>query len=130
MSESSFKLIVAGGRDYTDYERMIHEIDEYIASNREAMTAPTVAFVSGMSRGADKLAVRFARQYVYVLHKFPAQWWTKNGDLNIAAGFERNQQMAEFADKLLAFWNGKSKGTAHMIQCMQRLNKPVSIVRY
>jgi hypothetical protein len=42
-----------------------------IASNREAMRAPTVAIVSGMARGADKLAVRFARQYVYVLHKFP-----------------------------------------------------------
>ena len=31
------------------------------------------------------------------------------------AGYLRNVDMAEYADALVAFWDGKSKGTGHMI---------------
>jgi hypothetical protein len=38
--------------------------------------------------------------------------------------------MGEFADAGLAFWDGKSRGTLHMIKYLEHLNKPVNIVKY
>ena len=43
--------------------------------------------------------------------KFPADW----GGLGKRAGYLRNEQMADYADALIAVWDGKSKGTKHMI---------------
>ena len=44
------------------------------------------------------------------------------------AAFGRNIKMAFYADALLAIWDGKSKGTKHMIESMQELEKPVKVV--
>jgi hypothetical protein len=38
--------------------------------------------------------------------------------------------MAQAGDVLVAFWDGQSPGTAHMIQCMHALGKPVIVVRF
>jgi len=29
---------------------------------------------------------------------------------------------------LIAFWDGRSAGTAHMVQCMRQLGKPVVVI--
>lgn len=38
--------------------------------------------------------------------------------------------MAKFGDAVLAFWDGKSKGTAHMIDLAKKHNKPLQVVMY
>jgi hypothetical protein len=118
-----FKLIVAGGRDFSDYETLSDELNN-LAYNEYADRE--VSIVSGMAPGADSLAVQFAREVSVQLHRFPADW----SHYGKRAGFIRNTQMAEFADGLLAFWDGESRGTAHMIETMKKLKKPVHIVRY
>jgi len=37
--------------------------------------------------------------------------------------------MAQAGDMLLAFWDGQSPGTRHLITCMQQLGKPVVVIR-
>jgi len=37
--------------------------------------------------------------------------------------------MAQAGDMLVAFWDGQSPGTQHMIGCMQQLGKPVVVIR-
>lgn len=118
-----FKLIVAGGRNFNDYA---HLRDEILSLANSAYTNKAVSIVSGMARGADALAVKFAKAHGVVLYEFPADW-NKHGN---RAGFIRNRAMGDFSDGLLAFWDGASKGTAQMIDYMQKLNKPVHIVRY
>lgn len=119
---NELKLIVAGGRDFADYKLL----EEVLWDISKCMSEDIgVSLVSGMARGADALAVRFARENNIKLHEFPANW-----NLGKSAGYKRNTQMAQFADGLLAFWNKSSKGTQHMIQCMERLGKPVRIVHY
>ena len=54
-----FKLIVAGGHDFTDYEKAKEEITRLAEG---ALAEFGVSIVSGMARGADALAVRFARE--------------------------------------------------------------------
>lgn len=119
----TFKLIVAGGRDFNDYARLSAEL---FALAEGELQAEQVSIVSGMARGADALGFHFAQQENVQCHEFPANW----NQYGKGAGYRRNQQMAEFSDGLLAFWDGQSKGTAHMIRTMQALQKPVWIITY
>ena len=117
------KQIVAGSRDFNDYallDQKIHSLATGEYDNR------AISIVSGMARGADALGVEFAREYGVQLFKFPA-YWDMHGK---GAGFLRNMAMGDFSDALLAFWDGRSRGTAHMIKYMQSLGKPTHIVYY
>ena len=117
------KLIVAGGRDFTDTNRMIAELQKLVESG-EITDSPEL--VCGMARGADMLAYSLWANNRMPIHNFPANW-NKHGK---SAGYKRNQEMGEFADAAVCFWDGNSKGTKHMIDIMNRLNKPVYVVRY
>lgn len=117
------KLIVAGGRDFTDTNRMIAELQKLVESG-EITDSPEL--VCGMARGADMLAYSLWANNRMPIHNFPANW-NKHGK---SAGYKRNQEMGEFADAAVCFWDGNSKGTKHMIDIMNKLNKPVYVVRY
>ena len=116
----SVKLLVAGGRDFSDVVTLEREITAFAEP-----TDMSVSIVSGMARGADMLAYNFAKQNNVQVHCFKADW-----NLGRHAGFLRNEDMGRFADELIAFWDGQSKGTAHMIQFMQSLGKPVKVIKY
>jgi hypothetical protein len=79
-----------------------------------------------MARGADMLGFQFAREHGVKCYQFPADW----NQYGKRAGFIRNKQMGDFADGLLAFWDGESRGTKQMVEYMQSLKKPVHIIRY
>lgn len=117
------KLIVAGGREFADYPLLSQQI-MLLANQTYADRA--VSIVSGMARGADALGVRFAKEHSVHLYEFPANW-DKYGK---RAGFMRNEDMGRYADALLAFWDGKSPGSKHMIDFMKKLNKPVHVIPY
>lgn len=68
--------------------------------------------VSGGARGADSYGEVLAEEYLTPIKRFPAQW-NKYGK---RAGYVRNLEMAEYADALIAIWNGTSSGTFDMIQ--------------
>ena len=119
-----YKLIVAGGRDFDDYAQLEQRL--LAMSNEDSLGDIAISLVSGMARGADNLGVRFAHEYGVKLYTFPANW-DKHGK---AAGFRRNEEMGQFADGLLAFWDGQSRGTKHMIDYMRFLNKEVKVVSY
>ena len=57
---------------------------------------------------------------------FPADW-DKYGK---RAGYLRNVQMAEYADALLAFWDGESRGTKNMIDEALSRGLKVGVKRY
>ena len=118
-----FKLIVAGSRGFTDYDLMLRVL---IAMTDYELADKKLSIVSGMARGADQLGVRLATEYDLPLHKFPANW----DGLGKRAGFIRNTQMGNFADGLLAFWDGQSNGTKHMVDYLHKLTKPVHLIKY
>lgn len=118
-----FKLIIAGGRDFHDYNRLAVVFQNGLIG---PLKQYRVSVVSGMARGADILGRDYAAAIGCPVYEFPADWDTHGK----RAGFLRNQEMADFADGLLAFWDGKSRGTADMIGRMRRLGKPVKIVHY
>lgn len=116
----TFKLIVAGGRDYDDYLALSAAIDIY------RKYRPNIQIISGMARGADSLGLKYAIENSLPYIQCPANW----KDYGMSAGIIRNKQMANIADGLIAFWDNKSNGTRHMIQTMLSDTKPVNIVCY
>lgn len=118
-----FKLIVAGGRDFNDYALLSKTLNELV---NDEYADKAVSIVSGMARGADALAHRFAMENGVAVYGFPADWY-KHGK---SASYQRNKEMALFADGLLAFWDGKSKGTKHMIDTAKRLHLPTIVMPY
>lgn len=120
---TELKLIVAGSRSFTDYALMCRVL---IAMADVEFADVAISIVSGTAKGADALAIRFANEHNVRLYQFPANWYP-NGRLDRGAGYRRNAEMGNFSDGLLAFWDGQSNGTKHMIDYMRKLNKPVHI---
>ena len=111
------QLIIAGSRTFTDYQLLC----QTLALERSRITQ----VLTGGARGADQLGFRWALQH-HIRSRCFAAAWERFGK---AAGVRRNHQMAQAGDVLLAVWDGQSPGTAHLVQCMRQLGKPVVVIR-
>ena len=115
-----FRVVIAGGRDFNDYKLLKTWCDYYLQNKTD------ITVISGCAKGADTLGEKYAEEKHYTIDKKPADW-DKYGK---SAGYKRNVEMAENADGIICFWNGKSKGTKHMIDIAKEKGIPVKIVRY
>ena len=114
------KVIVAGTRGFTNYNLMCKKLDTLLCNLKD------IEIVSGTARGADSLGEKYAKENNLVLKQFPANW-DKYGK---RAGYLRNSQMADYADYLVAFWDGESKGTSHMINLAKEKGLKGRVVNY
>lgn len=114
------KVIIAGGRDFNDYDLLCRKADKILSRQDE------VEIVSGTAKGADKLGEMYANERHFSIKRFPADWGTHGKK----AGYMRNEDMAIYADVLIAFWDGQSKGTKHMIDIAELHGLPTRIIRY
>ena len=99
------KVIICGGRNFTDYQYL----NAYVK-----MVPPWIEItevVSGHADGADTLGEQWATKNNIPLKIFPADWER----LGRRAGPIRNIEMSKYAEGCIAFWNGTSTGTKHMI---------------
>lgn len=115
------RIIIAGSRGFSDYE-FLHCIMDISSFRFDGIDE----VVSGGARGADLLGERWANEHDIPIRRFHAQW-DKYGK---RAGYLRNKEMAEYATHLVAFWDGKSKGTRHMISLANEAGLVVTVVRY
>ena len=115
-----FDVIIAGGREFNDYKLLSTKCDTLFSNKK-----PT-AIVCGEARGADSLGKRYAQERGIPVKSFPADW-DKHGK---KAGYIRNEEMAQHADALAVFWDGKSRGTANMIDLARRYKLAIRIIRY
>ena len=118
------KVIIAGTRDFNDYAFLKKNVDYFLQGINP--NSEEIEIVSGNARGADKLGERYAKEYNLPVKLFPANW-DKYGK---RAGYLRNQEMANYADMLIAFWDEKSKGTKHMIDIAKKQSLTVIVVGY
>jgi len=111
------KLIIAGSRTINDVVHTMGLLDELYPVGVDEV-------VCGMAKGPDLFGRTWAQRDEIPVIEFPADW-TKYGK---TAGFIRNCEMAKYGDELIAFWDGKSHGTKHMIQCMMDECKPFQVI--
>ena len=119
----NFKVIIAGSRGFSNYKLLKEQCNKYL---REKRRTCNIIIVSGHARGADTLGEMYAQDEGFALEVYPAQW----KKLGKQAGYRRNEQMAEVADALIAFWDGESHGTKHMIEIMENKGLFVKVVNY
>lgn len=133
------KIIIAGSRGFNDYkylEAKCHKIfyilskEHNILSGHILEDTQNMEVISGHAKGADILGEMFASKYKIKIKRFFPNW-----DIyGKRAGYLRNKEMAEYASDsngvLIAFWDGKSKGTKHMINLAKENNLMVFIVNY
>ena len=112
------KIIVAGGRDFINKSIAFTVLDSIVKDDD--------VIISGHARGADTLGEFYAKEHGLKMELYPAEW-DKYGR---SAGPIRNRQMAEAADALIAFWDGKSRGTKNMIETAKKLNLHVDVFTY
>lgn len=113
------KLAIVGGRDFKDYVLFTGYFDYYFKEE-------TNTIISGGAKGADSFAKCIAEHYHISYLEFPADW-RKYGKY---AGPHRNQQIVYACDKVLVFWDGKSRGTKNTIDLARAAKKPTFIVYY
>ena len=105
------KIAVVGSRDIT-----VADIGRYISDGEE--------IVSGGAVGIDSCAAEYARKNGIKLTVFLPQY-ERYGR---AAPIVRNKEIVDYADKIIAFWNGSSKGTLSVIRYAEKIGKPCEII--
>ena len=116
------RIVVAGCRNYEDYESAKEYIEKCISRIRKIYT---LVFLSGGCCGADLLGERFAAENGFLIERYCADWKKHEK----SAGPKRNLQMIKACDDVICFWDGKSRGTASTILYAQELKKPLKIKR-
>lgn len=115
------RTIIAGSRGITDYKFVADQIDNI---NIGWITI----IISGGALGVDSLAIRYAKNNRLPFEVFKPDW-DRYGK---RAGIIRNCEMGDVVDALIAFWDGNSRGTKHMIDYAMNLNRisKIYIVKY
>lgn len=112
------RVIIAGGREFDRMESLIMAVVDSGFQIDEV--------VNGGALGVDSLARRWAKHKDLPCRTFNADWQ----HYGKSAGPIRNREMAEYADALIAIWDGQSRGTKNMIEEATKRGLKVHIHRY
>ena len=112
------RVIVAGSREFNNYHKLKKKLDSILKNQTD------ITIISGTANGADKLGERYAEENHHKLEEYPAMWDV----FGKSAGYRRNEEMAKVADACVVFWDGKSKGTKHMIDLAKKHKLKLRII--
>ena len=106
------KLAIIGSR-----ELKIDNLEKYLPENISEI-------VSGGAKGIDTVAADYAKHHNIPLTEFlPDYARYKRG-----APLKRNEQIAQYADAVLAFWDGRSRGTRYTVKYFEKIGKKITVV--
>lgn len=113
------KIAVIVTRGYNDYEHFSQWVKYYTSAKTK------ICFVSGgCPSGAYSLIERYASEFDHNMMVHYPQY-SNYGKL---ATLMRNLNIVDSADMLIAFWDGKSPGTAHALGLAEKKGIPVRVV--
>ena len=107
------KVAVIGSR-----ELQVDHLEDYLP---EGVTE----IVSGGAKGVDTCAKNYALSHGLKLTEFLPEY----GRYGRGAPLRRNIAIIEYADLVLAFWDGRSRGTKFVIDNCKKRNIPVVVHR-
>ncbi len=106
-------IAIIGSRNLT-----VENLGEYLPEN-------VTEIVSGGARGIDTCAKEYALAHSIKLTEFLPEY----ARYGRGAPLKRNLEIIHYADAVLAFWDGTSRGTKYVIEQCQKQNKPVTVCR-
>lgn len=113
-------IVVFGSRSINDPEFVFKVLDDFRAKNGDFY------MIHGGAIGVDRTAATWARQRGIRAQIYDPPYNT----MGRRAPLFRNSIMADEADAGIAFWDGKSTGTAHMLSQMKKRNRKVLLIQY
>ena len=105
------RIAIVGSRDM-----IVESIKNYVTENDE--------IVSGGAVGVDHCAAEYARKNGLKLTEFHPDY----ARYGRAAPIIRNRQIVDYADRVVVFWNGSSKGTLSVIKYADKVGKPCEVI--
>ena len=106
------KLAIIGSRNLH-----VDDLSKYIYAGADEI-------VSGGARGIDRDAETYAKANNIKITVFLPEY-EKYGR---GAPIVRNKQIVDYADEILAFWDGSSKGTKSVIDYCKKQGKKVNVI--
>ena len=107
------KLAIIGSRDV-----VIENLEQYLPED-------VTEIVSGGAKGVDTCAKEYALERGIQLTEFFPEY----KKYKRSAPLKRNLQIIGYADEILAFWNGKSRGTKYVIEQCKKMNKKMTVIK-
>ena len=105
------KVPVIGSRGVTNVN-----LEDFLPEN-------TTEIVSGGAKGVDTCARKYATEHSLILTEFLPDY----EHFGRGAPLRRNIEIIDYADLVLAFWDGKSRGTKFVIENCKKRNKEVKV---
>ena len=105
------KIAIVGSRSIT-----VNNLGDYLPEN-------TTEIVSGGAIGVDRSARNYAKTHNIKLKEFLPEY-ERYGR---SAPLKRNLQIIDYADEVIAFWDGMSHGTRFVIENCKRKNVPIKV---
>lgn len=115
------KIIIAGGRDFEDYNLLKEKCDKILSTINEK-----IIIVSGCAKGADMMGEKYANDLGHQIVYFSPNWRLYGS----RAGPVRNREMVEYADSLILFWNGVNKDSVDMLEKAKEKNLSIRVIKY
>jgi predicted Rossmann fold nucleotide-binding protein DprA/Smf involved in DNA uptake len=109
--EVFIKIAIIGSRNI-----MTDRIGEYVTAEDE--------IVSGGADGVDQCAAEYAQKNNLKLTEFLPQYALYGR----VAPIIRNKKIVDYCDRVVAFWDGNSKGTLSVIRYAEKVGKPCTVV--
>ena len=106
------KIAIIGSRNLH-----IENLEKYVPADASEI-------VSGGARGIDSCAEAYARANGLNFTVFLPEY----DRFGRGAPIVRNKQIVDHVDKVLAFWDGKSRGTKSVIEYCKKQGKSVTVV--
>jgi hypothetical protein len=132
--KACYRVVIAGSRSLKDYAPVATALDALLRPEKGVFEV-----VHGGAGGVDTWAGRWAHERGAPVTVMPALWHVLQGPhvmrsanragriFNTSAGLDRNLHMAAYANRVIALWDGKSRGTQHMITLAKLLGRPVTV---
>ena len=109
------RVAIVGSRDYGRLDQVRTYID---------LLPEFTVILSGGARGVDQCAAEAARERGLEVQEYLPDWKS----LGRKAGVARNALVVDQADLVVAFWDGKSRGTKNAIDLARNMCKPFAVV--
>jgi hypothetical protein len=110
------KLAIVGSRSFDDYDLV----------KQKLKGLDVTEIVSGGAKGADSLAEQYAKENNIPIKIFKPDW----SRFGRSAGMVRNKDIVDYSEKVIAFWDGESKGTKNSIYLSKRQGKLLDVVNF
>jgi hypothetical protein len=107
-------IAVVGSRGFNDWQLFKSVMSEYNPAE----------IISGGARGADSMAAAWAKENQIPLKEIRPDY----AQYGRAAPIRRNDLIVDAADLVVAFWDGKSRGTKHVIDYTEKTGKYLKII--